>query len=356
MGLFCRLFGHKYDENDLCSRCGTSRGSEGLKYKKTADKSGYAVVGVGKCRDEVVRIPRLYKKKPVKEIGAQAFSGYDVPCEVILPESMERIGHGAFRRSALRRIVLSDTPCVLEDAVFSGCTQLQEAMLPHGTTAISASTYADCTALTEVTLPDSVASIGAEAFRGCTMLRRLEYGCPTLTLGDGAFWGCAALEAIHLPSGLTALPAYLLTGCKTLSSLDIPESVTSIGEYALAGCLRLAAIALPEGVTSVGSGAFCDCASIESFTFPASLTEFIPNANGDGDLLRGCTALREIHMHTNFKHFPVGMLADCSALTDIHLEGGKSPDWRSIQKDDGFDEGSGTYVVHLVNGRIRKGS
>ncbi len=356
MGIICRLFEHKYGENDICTRCGTSRGSKGLKYRKTADKKSYAVVGAGKCRDEIVSIPRFYQNKPVTEIGAGAFSGYDISCDVILPPSITKIGRAAFRRSALRHIHFSDTPCALGEAVFAGCTQLQEATLPLGITAIPDSAYSGCTALTEVALPESVTAIGNHAFSLCASLRHITYSDAMLSLSAFAFRGCTALETIRLPKGMTTLPAYLLTGCETLRSLDIPESITAVGEYALAGCLNLAAIVLPDGVTSVGSGAFCDCACITSFRFPASLTDFVPNANGDGDVFRGCTALREIHMHTNFKHFPTGMFADCSSLTDIYLDNGKSPDWRDIRKDADFDSGSGTYIVHLVNGRIRKGS
>ena len=355
MGLFCHLFGHKYGEGDVCSRCGTSRGSEGLQYKRTADKSGYAVVGTGKCQDEAVAVPRLYKKKPVKEIGARAFAHRDLAYSIVLPDTVERIGRGAFQHSALLAITFSDAPCALEAEAFRGCARLTEAALPRDIDSVPALAFADCTALTEVHLPPCVTAVGDAAFAGCAALRVFDYANPSLSLGSSAFRGCTALEAIRLPDGMSELPPYLLTGCEALTTLDIPSSVTAVGEYALAGCLRLAAIELPESVVSVSSGAFCDCASVETFVFPDSLVAFVPNKAGEGNLFRGCSALREITLHTNFKHFPVGTFTDCISLTDVHLVGGKSLDWRAIQKDDGFDEGSGAYVVHLVNGRIRKG-
>lgn len=356
MGLLCHLFGHRYGEDGVCTRCGTSRGSEGLKFKKTADKQGYTLVSAAKCTDEIVTVPQFYKRKKVKEIGAGAFLEYSTPFEIELPESIERLGCGAFRNSALRRIRFSDTPCALEAHVFDGCAQLKEAAFPRGITAIPAFTYAGCASLTEVVLPDSVTAIGNSAFSMCEALRRVDYSDTLTELGQSVFAGCAALESVRLPEGMSELPAYLLAGCAALTSLTIPDSVTAIGAYALCDCAGLGEITLPEGVTSVGSGAFFGCTGLETLTFPASLTDFIPDEQNRGDVLCGCTALRELHIHPNFKHFPSGMFEGCTSLTDIYLEGGKSLDWRNIQKDEGFDEGSGTYVVHLVNGRIRKGS
>ena len=67
MGLICQIFGHKYGADDICLRCGTSRGSEGLKFKRTADKQGYMLVSARECHDEVITVPQFYKRKRVKE-------------------------------------------------------------------------------------------------------------------------------------------------------------------------------------------------------------------------------------------------------------------------------------------------
>ncbi len=354
MGILCRLFGHKLNEADICSRCGTSRGSEGLKLKKTADKRGYVVVSVGKCRDEQLTVPRLYRKKPVVAIGERAFFDYDVPFEITLPDTVTEIGDAAFGGSALRRVTFSDTPCALGRAVFGQCTALETATLPVGLELLPMGTFLQCTALTEVTLPDSIRSIGAHAFSQCAALETVTFSDEVTRIGASAFEGCSKLAAIRLPRGLTELSSRVLCGCSSLTELDIPEGVRSLGDRALCGCVGLSEIRLPEGLTSIGSAALCGCSGIESLALPASLCEFRPNKEGEGDLFRGCSALRELYIHPNLKHFPAGTIADCPLLVDIHLDG-KSLDWRAIRKDEGWDEGSGAYIVHLANGKIRKG-
>lgn len=354
MGLLCRLLGHKYDENDYCPRCGTSRGSEGLKLKKTADKRGYTVLSAGKCRDEQVIIPRTYRKKPVVAIAERAFFEYDVPFEITLPDTLTEIGDAAFGCSALRRAVFSDTPCTLGRAVFGQCAELQAASLPAGLDALPPGTFLECTALTEVSLPDSIRTIGSLAFSQCSSLTSITFSDEVERIGSAAFQGCCSLTAIRLPRGLTELPSHVLCACSSLTELDIPEGVTALGDHALDGCSGLHEIRLPEGLVSIGSAALRDCTGIESLTLPASLVTFKPNRAGEGDLFRGCTALKELNIHPGLKHFPTGTIADCPLLVDIHMNG-KSPDWRNIQKDDGWDEGSGSYIVHLANGKIRKG-
>lgn len=356
MGLFCHIFGHRYGDDGICTRCGTSRGSEGLKFKKTADKSGYMLVSAAKCTDEVIIVPPFYKRKKVTEIGASAFCGRGEPYRIVLHENIARIGPRAFARSALLDVDYGGASPTLGDHVFEGCEVLTAAPLPAGITHIPNAAFATCLGLTEVTLPDSVVSIEEGAFCDCRSLERFDYESDTLQMGARAFQNCTSLAAIRLPDGMSELPEALLRGCVSLISLTVPDSVTAVGAYALADCTGLGEITLPEGVTSVGAGAFCGCTGIETFTFPASLTDFVANEENEGDVFRGCSALRELHIHPNFKHFPSGMLKGCALLTDIYLEGGKSLDWRGIQKDVGFDDGSGAYVVHLVNGRIRKGS
>ena len=357
MGLFCRLLGHKYNENNVCTRCGTSHHSQGLKFKKTPNKQGYTLVSVGKCRDERVVIPSYYNGKPVTTIGAHAFDGYDVELTLSIPTTITTIEKMAFARSGLRSIHLGElTELTLDMGAFYECTELTEVVLPARLTALPDAAFAGCTALEELVLPDNMTDIGRNALERCSSLRKLFCPDAVTFIGSSAFAGCSSLERLRLPPSLTMLSARLLADCSALTALDIPSTVTIIGDGALWGCSSLSDIVLPEGVTAIASNAMRDCESFETFIFPASLTTFLPNDDGEGDVFRGCSALREITLHTNFKHFPTGMFADCTSLTDIYLEGGKSLDWRAIQKDDGFDTGSGTYVVHLVNGRIRKGS
>ncbi len=355
MGLICHLFGHKYQEDGICTRCKTSRGSQGLKFKRSKDKKGYILTSFGSCRDEIITVPKQYKKLPVKEIGSRAFAGYDIPCDVVLPESITHICCFAFADSAVHRVAFPDAPCTMEEGVFQACTGLEQICLPRAVDLIPSETFAGCTALTEVHLPFEILSVGKGAFRGCTSLRAFTYARQDISLDSSALEGCCSLCSFCLPNSMTVLPDRLLSGCASLTQVALPDGLIRIGEAALSGCAGLTEIRFPDTLTCIGAQAFRDCIGIETIEFPSSLTDFVSNETEESDIFRGCTSLKSVTLHPQFKHYPKGMFADCTALTDIYFNG-KSPDWRAIRKDDGWDAGSACYVVHCINGRIRKGS
>lgn len=86
----------------------------------------------------------------VSWIGSNAFSGRSALTEVILPDSLEEIGSGAFR----------------------GCG-LNEIQIPAAVTTIGANAFAGCASLDTVDLPGGITSIGENAFSGCAEDLRL---------------------------------------------------------------------------------------------------------------------------------------------------------------------------------------
>ena len=150
-------------------------------------------------------------------------------------------------------------------------------------------------------------------------------------------------------------PCPSAVGLQGVDRADTTRTLTRIEPGALCGCAGLTDLQLPQTLTAIGAQAFRDCTSIARIELPPSLTELLPDETGLGDVFRGCTSLQSVTLCPSFLHYPAGMFADCSALSDIMFDG-KSPQWRAIRKDDGWDAGSACYVVHCINGRIRKGS
>ena len=88
----------------------------------------------------------------VTEIPEEAFS----TCRLrglILPDSLETIGTGAFRYNKFEEIVIPDNVKTIEDGGFEYCSILKT-----------------------ITLPASLASIGASAFKNCDRLKTVNYG------------------------------------------------------------------------------------------------------------------------------------------------------------------------------------
>ena len=86
------------------------------------------------------------------EIPEKTFYG----CELrglILPDSLETIGTGAFGYNKFEEIVIPDNVKTIEDGGFEYCSNLKT-----------------------ITLPASLASIGASAFKNCDRLKTVNYG------------------------------------------------------------------------------------------------------------------------------------------------------------------------------------
>ena len=85
-------------------------------------------------------------------------------------------------------------------------------------------------------------SIGASAFSGCTELEDVILPNNVTSIGTNAFHNCNDLEYITIPNSVTSIGAAAFKGCAWLSSVTIPNSVTSIGASAFYDCNRMTSI------------------------------------------------------------------------------------------------------------------
>ena len=147
------------------------------------------------------------------EVVCAAFRGCDFLAEVIIPDTVKRIGSCAFQGcSSLTRVSIPESVTYIGSGAFSSCFSLASAVIPNSVSQIESRAFAFCKSLTSMTIPDSVRLVGSEAFEGCSLTR-----------------------------------------------LTIPDSVTHIDCYAFAGCTSLTSVTIPESVTYLGFGAFCGC-------------------------------------------------------------------------------------------------
>ena len=139
--------------------------------------------------------------------------------DVVIPESVRRIGEGAFL----------------------DCTSLTGVVIGDNVTYIGKSAFRGCTALTALAVPDSVTGVGTAAFADCTALTYAAGFAGAGFIGDRAFAGCTALEYFTIDEG--ALDQHIgdncFSGCEALREITIPRSVVSVGDNAFLGCAAL---------------------------------------------------------------------------------------------------------------------
>lgn len=119
----------------------------------------------------------IYLPSTLLEIGKYAFTMcYNLNVSIELPDSLQRLGEGAFWRC--KRILnvkfgtgLSEIPKL----AFLGCSNMTSLVLPEGIIAIGDEAFRECYEITEISLPKSLASIGESALTGMNEIADFSY-------------------------------------------------------------------------------------------------------------------------------------------------------------------------------------
>ena len=162
-------------------------------------------------------------------------------------------------------------------ATITGCLDqtIVNLVIPEGVTNLEDDVFADYTTIETVSFPSTLKDMGHSAFSGCTSLDNvvIPEGITDLRY---TFEGCTSLTTFTLSSTVTSL-SYSFKNCIGLVKVVIPKTVTNLSST-FQGCTELKEIEL---LGAVGiSDAFTDYSNpcpIEKATGPASMLSSLPN-------------------------------------------------------------------------------
>lgn len=212
---------------------------------------------------------------------------------------------------AIRTIVITGGDEIPSHA-FYGMDMLEEIILPDTIKKIGERAFYNCTGLTSITIPDSVTTIGAEAFRDCTGLTSVTIPDSVTTIGEGAFESCTSLTDIVIPDSVTTIGNSAFSSCTSLASIVIPDSVTTIGNNAFQNCISFTEITITDSVTSIGKSAFEDCTNLSEISLPDSVTSIMDST------FKNCSSLEKISL-INIEQINNYAFLNCSKLQEVNL-------------------------------------
>ena len=270
--------------------------SQGLRFKLKEDGT-YCVVGIGTCKDEILNIPVEHEGIAVTEIGDSAFKGCYWIDEIIIPDSVVKIGksithetksnikkiyigkgvrelgENALSSSGYPDLYITDLEAYFKIAgnywgnIYLNGELLTVLEVPSSVTEISDNAFSGSKCIKKIVLHDGVTSIGGSAFSNCEVLECVVIGKGITEIEKNAFYQSEKLSQIHIPDLATWLRLDLNSQIKgnlyidgeMLTRVVIPDTVTVIGKNAFAYCTGITELVLHPGVREIKNNAFLCC-------------------------------------------------------------------------------------------------
>ena len=159
------------------------------------------------------------------------YNGNDKQTSVVVPEGVTEIASSAFFNTEIEFVKLPNSIQKIGYGAFKKCANLQEINLPESLSSIGAEAFWGCSSLKEVRLPESVDAVLQETFRGCGFAK-LEIPKSVKSVFWGAFRRCSNLEEVLLEDGVEVIGESSFESCNILKHITIPASVSEIASTA----------------------------------------------------------------------------------------------------------------------------
>lgn len=234
------------DENGIIWKMFYINGTNGLSL------AGYDPAGKEPAGD--IKLPSVWDGYPVVGILGDFLKGNKKIRSVEIPDSVTRIGLGAFQECTnLQRVRLSKNIGEIDLYAFKG-TALTVVEIPNSVKCIGYGAFEDCTSLHTVVLGAGVETIEMMAFRN-TALESVQMPKSLRTIGESAFGKCTKLTAVTLNEGLTTLGVGVFYGAP-ISTITLPKTLRNMNGSVFGECKNLKTVTIEDGVTVIGAGTF----------------------------------------------------------------------------------------------------
>ena len=171
-------------------------------YTNSDDKTCSILRGDEQPKHEIMKIPDEYDGRTVVEIESEGFKLVEGFNELIIPDTINKIGDNSFAFCLdLETVDMGNGVEELGQNAFIGCEKLKTVMLSNKLTEMPMGAFQQC-AIETITIPSGVQSIKENAFALCESLKEVHITESVKEIADtnGPFEGCPNVT-IYAPSG-----------------------------------------------------------------------------------------------------------------------------------------------------------
>jgi hypothetical protein len=343
----------------VCGDCNTKVYSPGLTFTLSDDETYYIVSAFDAAVEDETKtkvvIPAEWQGLPVKEIGSDLLTEKTWIEEITIPETIEKIGAGAFSQcvyhfdNATMTVYFNAVSCADLEArnwvfypnaeypdtkieiVFGRKVKRVPARLfyplstdPSKTAVLHSVRFAEGSELEEIgeyafyktpleaiELPDTLLSIGEYAFYG-TNIESINLSDGVTSVGEGAFKACEKLRNVTFGRGLLTVGEDAFNGCLSLETADLSlTAIDSIGKDGFKNCTALSAVVLPATLRSIGDGAFKNCTALQNVVYGKATQTIGASA------FENCALLENIVIGEQVTSIGENAFSGCLSVRDI---------------------------------------
>lgn len=139
-------------------------------------------------------VTHLVLPKTIQKIPKNAFIHNKSLESVVIPNSVTRIGEGAFKESALKKVTIPNSVTSIDEGAFEK-SALKKVVIPSSVRWMSTDAFYFCRNLEEAEI-NMQGSIGRSAFAGCHKLKKVIIGPDVTEIECLAFYLCDSLASV----------------------------------------------------------------------------------------------------------------------------------------------------------------
>ncbi len=230
----------------------------------------------------------------------------------------------------------------IDDNAFSGQFGLTEIVLPETIVRIGDAAFLACSGLKdELVIPRSLRSIGLDAFNDCSQLKSVLWQADSCDIEKSrerhnVFYRCSSLRQINVTPNVSHLPEALCCEADSLHIALISDGVIVIPKDFLAKSHLLDSIVFPNTLRVIEHGAFYEC-NFEEIRFPDAVEVISNYAFSYNNRLRHVVFGKSVRFIGNYA------FADCKELESVTVRAAVPPEVQSTT----FDGAPATTVLYV---------